>query len=673
MDTPSGNRLRVGGCLIDLVRDVLLDERGEPLPLRPRSWQVLRHLAESAGRVVGKDELVAAVWGGVAVTDGALVQAVADIRRALGEDSRGLLRTVARRGYLLLAQAESTEPAGSPCPAPGVVSIAHELDTQAQQVFVGRRAELDHLLEMACGSAGARVCLLHGAGGIGKSMLLARLGREAARRGVRVITLDAQLVEPAPSSLHAALSTAVGGPADPVSPADLAACWPASPSLLLIDTAEWIEALQPHLRDQLLPALPAGLRVVIASRGRPDSRWVGHPRWGLAVESLELGRLSDGESLALLERLGVDAAASPRARALGHGHPLTLTLLAEQAHRGGGLPDELGAEILEVLMRRCISQAPDAAHRRALRVACLVDRVTEVLLARTVSAEHAPALYDWLAAQACVRRLPDGLSVHDLVREAVTADHRRRDPEMAHELLLAVFGFLTGRLRAAPANGPVTTGVARLLRIVPVFRRFFVEGVERYIADTPAPADRDAMRALIRQGLPAAEQRACAHWLDHPAARWQVIREDGERVCGVSCTLRLDRLDAADRGVDPLVDRVLDALGPSLRGKAMMARFSVPEGERGPRNPSMNALQCNQARSWAVEPDLGPWVVASVRPERYEALFRHMRFAALPGCEAVADGVAVGCFLHDWRAEPWERWFEEVTRAAAAHAQPQAG
>jgi hypothetical protein len=39
----------------------------------------------------------------------------------------------------------------------------------------------------------------------------------------------------------------------------------------------------------------------------------------------------------------------------------------------------------------------------------------------------------------------------------------------------------------------------------------------------------------------------------------------------------------------------------------------------------------------------------------------------------VADGVAVGCFLHDWRAEPWERWFEEVTRAAVAHAQPQAG
>jgi hypothetical protein len=37
----------------------------------------------------------------------------------------------------------------------------------------------------------------------------------------------------------------------------------------------------------------------------------------------------------------------------------------------------------------------------------------------------------------------------------------------------------------------------------------------------------------------------------------------------------------------------------------------------------------------------------------------------LPGCTFVADGVPVGCFVHDWQAEPWERWFEEVMRTAA--------
>ena len=79
----------------------------------------------------------------------------------------------------------------------------------------------------------------------------------------------------------------------------------------------------------------------------------------------------------------------------------------------------------------------------------------------------------------------------------------------------------------------------------------------------------------------------------------------------------------------------------------------------------MNALQSHQARSWAIEPDLGIWVVVSVQPERYTDLFRPMRFVPLPGCTFVADGVPVGCFVHDWQAEPWERWFEEVMRTAA--------
>ena len=46
---------------------------------------------------------MASVWPGSVVTDDSLVQAIGDVRRALGEAGHGLVKTVPRRGYMLVA------------------------------------------------------------------------------------------------------------------------------------------------------------------------------------------------------------------------------------------------------------------------------------------------------------------------------------------------------------------------------------------------------------------------------------------------------------------------------------------------------------------------------------------------------------------------------------------
>jgi Tol biopolymer transport system component len=50
--------------------------------------------------VVSKGEIIGAVWPDVAVMDNTLAQCLVEIRRALGDDSQQLIRTVAKRGYL---------------------------------------------------------------------------------------------------------------------------------------------------------------------------------------------------------------------------------------------------------------------------------------------------------------------------------------------------------------------------------------------------------------------------------------------------------------------------------------------------------------------------------------------------------------------------------------------
>jgi len=102
----SQHPIAIGDRTVDLARDLLVDGRGEVVPLRPRAWLVLRLLVTRAGRLVGKDEIMDEVWPDCEVTEDSLVQAIGDIRRALGNENRLALRTLPRRGYMLSINGE---------------------------------------------------------------------------------------------------------------------------------------------------------------------------------------------------------------------------------------------------------------------------------------------------------------------------------------------------------------------------------------------------------------------------------------------------------------------------------------------------------------------------------------------------------------------------------------
>ncbi len=88
-----------GDFVIDTGAALLL-QRGRVINLRPKSFEVLRLLAENAERVLSRDEL-AAVWRGRVATDESIAQCISDIRRALADTDQRLLQTVPRRGYVL--------------------------------------------------------------------------------------------------------------------------------------------------------------------------------------------------------------------------------------------------------------------------------------------------------------------------------------------------------------------------------------------------------------------------------------------------------------------------------------------------------------------------------------------------------------------------------------------
>jgi len=139
--------------------DLVIDEtryeirrNGTVIRVEPKIFDLIRLLSKSAGRVVPRDELLAALWPNQRVTDASLRRAVGEARRALGPENR--IKTVPRRGLTWVESASR--------------------DASPQRGWVGREREMGELRESWAGvQAGASAChFVCGEAGIGKTTLL---------------------------------------------------------------------------------------------------------------------------------------------------------------------------------------------------------------------------------------------------------------------------------------------------------------------------------------------------------------------------------------------------------------------------------------------------------------------------------------------------------------------
>jgi DNA-binding winged helix-turn-helix (wHTH) protein len=106
-----GRRVRIGTCRVeaDLDRIVMPDRE---VALEPKAMAVLMYLAHHPGQVISAGELIEAVWHGRPMGDNPVYRCIAQLRRALGDDSRAptYIATVPTKGYRLIAPVEPLDP-----------------------------------------------------------------------------------------------------------------------------------------------------------------------------------------------------------------------------------------------------------------------------------------------------------------------------------------------------------------------------------------------------------------------------------------------------------------------------------------------------------------------------------------------------------------------------------
>lgn len=456
------------------TRAYSLTRAGRSIAVRPKVFDVLRYLIEHRSRVVGKQELLDALWREPFVDDFAVPWTVSHLRRVLDQDrgAQSPIQTVRGRGYRFVARVleqGDTEHEVAPVTQPP----AQSMPPSPVVPFIGREKLMEQLgerLSRAAQGSGAFVLLI-GDAGIGKTRCMDELTALADAGGFVSfsgrsfeasfnpvfwpwIQILRQIAEALPDQAEAARAFELRLSRAPVQDesAQLAESdryWQyeallgflsklahAHPLVLSFDDLHWADAGSWELLAYLGPELRRLPILVVAARreGRAERARIRSLPQLRDAERFKLTALSREQVAEYLRTSGAGQAPNQELYALIHsitaGNPWFVRETIEGLivdHGRGALatltPGELrlGGAASERLRARCLSLENDV--RRLLEVASVLGDPFEIEL----------------AARVAQRELGDALEALELgSAEGIVSFDTPRRVRFAHDLVRSV-------------------------------------------------------------------------------------------------------------------------------------------------------------------------------------------------------------------------------------------
>jgi predicted ATPase len=239
---------------------------GTPLNVSGRVWEILLALVERAGEIVTNRQLLARVWPGIVVEQGAIRVHIAGLRKMLGEGKNNGMRyveTVTGQGYRFIAPVTtlSEEPAAS--------AAQHGVDQPRYNAPVAPLRILGReqiLAGLATSLLTKSLVTVVGPGGVGKTTVAMEAACRAPTdffQGVCMVDLGS-IVAPAlaPASIASALGL-TNVPPDPIP--SIVSFLRLRRMLLVLDSCEHVVEAIATAVEHLLAHVP-GLRILATSR-----------------------------------------------------------------------------------------------------------------------------------------------------------------------------------------------------------------------------------------------------------------------------------------------------------------------------------------------------------------------------------------------------------------------
>ena len=359
-------------------------------------------------------------------------------------------------------------------------TLAERLAVRDAQRFVGRERELAFFDSLFVDDPPAQVVHVHGPGGIGKSTLLREVVRRAAQRGWSSRHVEGRDLAPIPGEIESALGD-LSGERQP---------------LILFDTYERMAAADGWLRSRLVPSLPARSLVVLAGRTAPETAWFENG-WERLTVQLKLEPLPNDAALALVKAHGLsDDELARQLVAWADGSPLALALAADAVRHDGGTwrPERIHEHpnLVQAILHRIARTELDGGNLDVAAVAAIA-RTCDARMLRDVLPDVDPdEAYEWLRSRTFAERVAGGVTLHEIVRQAMRADIRSRAPERDRELRRRIADHLYARGQRAGTR--VVVDLAELVENPAVRWGFGADGTTTYRPDLWRPEDAAAAR-----------------------------------------------------------------------------------------------------------------------------------------------------------------------------------
>lgn len=411
----------------------------------------------------------------------------------------------------------------------------NRLARQTSESFCGREAEVAALLEILAPD-GPLVSFLHGIPGLGKSTILSHFAEQATAQGAQVTTMDCRVVEPTAAGFLAAWGQLIGVELkDLATAAQITAEQPA-PVVLCLDNYETLLLLDTWLRQTLMPVMADNFRLIMASRRPPIPLWLTAPGWQGLFSPLALAPLPESAARQLLAGARISPEQCDAIINQTHGNPLALKMAAAAMVQSSvNLQNVALQDVMQELAGLFLAEVADPATRDALSKASVARRITRSLLRALPDVDeeqfenlrHLPFVDTW----------PDGLRLHDAVRDAIAGTLRANDPECYFTARRCTWSQLRDEVRITPRS-ELWRSTADMLFLIenPVIREAFFPSSDQDLAVVPAqPSDWMQIRDIIRrhdgeQGIGPLH----AWWTHHPGT-FRVVRNRDDQLIAFYC------------------------------------------------------------------------------------------------------------------------------------------
>ena len=553
---------------------------------------------------------------------------------------------------------DSTEPAK-------LRTVSDRLTEVARSSFVGRQNELSLLSDAIKANVPPFiVAFIHGPGGIGKSRFI-KATIDSVAPEIRSFVMDCREIEPTPQGFQAALGNALGIKDNQTDFDSVVARLggEGERTVLALDTYETFGLMDTWLRQMFVPSLSESVFTIIAGRQAPNAAWVTSPGWQELFREIELGELSTDDSQKMLESRGLTPTQTKRVSSFARGYPLALEMAAAAIRTQPDLEITKGPppRVLQQLTHAFLTGLPPETME-AVEATSTVRRVTAPLLRALVGVPSAREVFAKLEGLPFIDVTAEGLIFHDVVRDTISKDLARRDPEGYGMYRRRAWSYFSKESHRAVAHS-LWQYTADMLYMIenPIIRdAFFPEGATDIRVEPATFSDADDILAITKETEPEKSVRFIERWWKRYPETFSVARTpEGTPVAFYNLFEPKD-VDQSFLLEDPLTAVWLRHLSenPVAEGERVLFSRRWLDSTTGELpSPAVGACFLDIKRSYMeLRPSLRRIYLTVRDLSAFEPILFPLGFTALENSSVVLDGITYHSLMNDFGPGSVDGW-----------------